>query len=162
MPGASRVLSASAIQHGCPSLNFNPSPFPVPPIAQYGFRRQADGSYAEPFVFMFTGNDGCFTPFGPSVRANGDGTYRMFVAFDDPRDGGTASDFAHVYDFSFTPGSTQTLGNTSFSGSVQINNFVLIQATPSAAPTSTVATRTCTTTAVHRRCCSTTTRPDRP
>ncbi len=129
MPGANRVLSATSIHHGCPSLNFDPSPFPVPPIAQYGFRRQSDGSYAEPFVFLFTGNDGCFAPWGPSVHANGDGTYRMFVAFNDPRNAGTASDFAHVYDFNFSPGVTQTLGNVSYSGVVQISNFVLNPAT---------------------------------
>lgn len=124
MPGASRVLSASAIQHGCPSLNFNPSPFPLPPIAQYGFRRQADGSYAEPFVFRFTGDDGCFTLFGPSVHANGDGTFRMFLSFQDPRDSST-----DVYDFNFSPGSTQTLGNASFSGgAVRIDNLVLSRA----------------------------------
>ncbi|MFZ2160881.1 MAG: hypothetical protein WAW02_01565 [Sideroxyarcus sp.] len=129
MPGASRVTSASSIHHGCPSLNFDPSPVPIPPIALYGFHRQADGSYAEPFVFMFTNNDGCFAPWGPSIKANGDGTYRMFTAFNDPRDSGTASDFAHIYDFNLTPGATQTLGETSYSGGVQIGNFVLSKAT---------------------------------
>lgn len=129
MPGASRVNYANySVHHGCPSLGFDPSPFPVPPIAQYGFRRQADGSYAEPFVFTFTGNDGCFAPWGPSVHANGDGTYRMFVSFNDPRNAGTAGDFAHIYDFNFSPGQTQTLGNVSYSGSVQIADFVLQQA----------------------------------
>lgn len=133
MPGASRVnYSNNSVHHGCPSLGYvAPDAYPVPPLAQYGFRRQADGSYAEPFVFMFTGGDGCFAPWGPSVRANGDGTYRMFVAFNDPRNSGTASDFAHVYDFNFSPDQTQTLGNVSLNGSgaIQINNFVLNQAT---------------------------------
>jgi hypothetical protein len=132
MPGASRVdYGTDSVHHGCPSLNFDPSPFPVPPIALYGFRRQADGSYAEPFVFMFTGNDGCFAPWGPSLRANGNGTYRAFVSFNDPRNAGTTSDFAHVYDFNFSPGSTQVLGNVSLNGAgaVQINNFILNQAT---------------------------------
>lgn len=129
LPGASRVLSASAIHHGCPSLNFDPSPFPVPPLAMYGFKRQSDGSYAEPFVFAFTHNDGCFSPYGPSVRANGDGTYRMFLAFNDPRNSGTASDFSHLYDFNFTPGATQILGDVSVAGALQINQFVLNPAT---------------------------------
>ncbi|HYM46839.1 MAG TPA: hypothetical protein VES91_00070, partial [Burkholderiaceae bacterium] len=56
MPGASRV-GVNSIQHGCPSINFDPSPFPVPPIALYGFRRQADASFAEPFVLRFAGAD---------------------------------------------------------------------------------------------------------
>jgi hypothetical protein len=127
VPGASRV-GANAVAHNCPSLNFfPPSTIPVPPIALYGFRRQGDGSYAEPFVFMFTGDDGCFAPWGPSVHANGDGTYRLFLAFNDPRNAGTPSDFAHVYDFNVTPGQTQALGNVSLNGAgaVQIANFAL-------------------------------------
>ena len=128
MPGAERVISASSIHHGCPALGFDPAPFPVPPISMYGFHRQADGSYAEPFVFMFTNNDGCFAPWGPSIKSNADGTYRMFMAFNDPRDSGTASDFAHLYDYNLTPGSTQVLGNTSYSGGVLIDNFVLNKA----------------------------------
>ena len=128
MPGASRV-GANSVTNNCPSLNFYPTTIPLPPIAIYGFHLQADGSYAEPFVFMFTNNDGCFAPWGPSVHANGDGTYRMFTAFNDPRDSGTASDFAHIYDFNFTPGATQTLGNTSYSSGVQFSNFVLNKAT---------------------------------
>lgn len=128
MPGASRVGSNS-VHHGCPSLNFDSAPFPVPPIALYGFHLQADGSYAEPFVFMFTNSDGCIAPWGPSLKSNGDGTYRMFMAFNDPRNSGTASDFAHIYDYNFTPGSTQTLGDASYSSGVQISHFVLNKAT---------------------------------
>lgn len=134
MPGASRV-GTNSVHHGCPSLNFDPSPVPVPPIALYGFHRQADGSYAEPFVFMFTGNDGCFAPWGPAVHVNGDGTYRMFTAFNDPRYSGTASDFAHVYDFSFAPGTVLDLGDVNYSGGVQISNFKLNQATVAGADT---------------------------
>lgn len=89
MPGAERVISASSIHHGCPSLNYDPALFPAPPIALYGFHRQADGSYAEPFVFLFTNNDGCFAPWGPSIKVNGDGTYRMFTAFNDTGFGDT-------------------------------------------------------------------------
>ncbi|MBU1425849.1 MAG: hypothetical protein KJ681_09530 [Gammaproteobacteria bacterium] len=126
MPGASRV-GTNSVTHNCPALNFYPTTIPLPPIAVYGFHLQADGSYAEPFVFMFTNNDGCFAPWGPSVKANGDGTYRMFTAFNDPRE--TApNNFAHIYDFSFTPGTTQTLGETSYSSGVQIGNFVLNKA----------------------------------
>ena len=92
MPGASRV-GINTVHHGCPSLNFDSSPVPVPPIAMYGFRRQVAGSYAEPFVFAFNGGDGCVAPWGPTVRANGDGSYRMFTAFNDPRNAGTAITF---------------------------------------------------------------------
>ncbi|HEY8099513.1 MAG TPA: hypothetical protein VIF82_02075 [Burkholderiaceae bacterium] len=134
MPGASRV-GLNSIHQGCPSIGFDPSPVPVPPIAMYGFHRQADGSYAEPFVFTFTGNDGCFAPWGPSLHANGDGSYRMFTAFNDPRNAGGASDFAHVYDFNFSPGTTQVLGNVSYSGAIQISNFILNQATIAGADT---------------------------
>jgi hypothetical protein len=128
MPGASRV-GTNSVHHGCPSLNFDPSPFPIPPIAIYGFHLQADGSYAEPFVFMFANNDGCFAPWGPSVKANGDGTYHMFFAFNDPREYNTPNAFSHIYDYNFTPGTTQKLGDTSYSSAVQLSNFVLNKAT---------------------------------
>jgi hypothetical protein len=134
MPGASRV-GANSVHHGCPSLNFDPSPVPVPPIALYGFRRQADASYAEPFVFLFNGNDGCFGPWGPSLRVNGDGTYHMVLAFNDPRNSGTPADFAHVYEFDFTPGTTQVLGDVSVAGTLQIDNFVPAQITIAGADT---------------------------
>lgn len=132
MPGADRVdYDLGQVHHGCPSILFDPSPVPVPPIAMYGFRRQADGSFAEPYAFLLPGSDGCFSPWGPSVYSNEDGTYRIFLSFNDPRNSDTGTDFARIYEFEFSPGNTQILGTMSLdsSNSVQIEDFVLSPAT---------------------------------
>ena len=80
MPGAERVLSPTRIRNVLPKICADnpdggdfmlPLPdggdivFPLAPLTAYGFRRQADGTFAEPFVIAFDG-DGissafCFT-----------------------------------------------------------------------------------------------------
>lgn len=53
----------------------------------YGFRRQADGSYAEPFYLAFEDeNDGLINPFGMSFRRDGPQTATMVFALNDPSD----------------------------------------------------------------------------
>jgi hypothetical protein len=123
-PGADRV-GLNSVHHGCPSLNFDPSPVPVPPIGFYGFHRQADGSYRQPVLFDFPGNDGCFTFWGPSIQVNGDGSYTMTNAFNDPRNANTSSDFAHLYTFDFTPGIAQNIAEVSYSGGIIFTDFIM-------------------------------------
>jgi hypothetical protein len=85
MPGAERVLSPTEIDFAIPSMcaaepdggpvivpgpDGGLYPFALPPTAVYGFHRQADGSYAEPFLIDFAGADGfisqpfCFSFLG--------------------------------------------------------------------------------------------------
>jgi hypothetical protein len=66
-PGADRVHDGE-FDNACPSLGYNwvPPGVHVPPNSFYGFRRQADGSYGEPFPLFIDGTDGCFGAFGYS------------------------------------------------------------------------------------------------
>lgn len=54
----------------------------------YGFKRQSDGSFKEPFYIAFDDqNDAIINPFGMSFMDNGDGTTAtMLFSFDDPSD----------------------------------------------------------------------------
>jgi hypothetical protein len=63
------------------------SPIFAPSTMFYGFKRQADGSYAEPFYLTFADdNDALANPYGMSFVLHGDGTATMAFAFDDPAD----------------------------------------------------------------------------
>jgi hypothetical protein len=62
----------------------------APSTMFYGFARQADGSYAEPFyVAFYDENDGIINPYGLSFRLNGDGTATTLLTMNDPSDGPT-------------------------------------------------------------------------
>jgi hypothetical protein len=62
----------------------------APSTMFYGFARQADGTYAEPFyVAFYDENDGIINPFGMSFRMNGDGTATTLLTLNDPSDGPT-------------------------------------------------------------------------
>lgn len=53
----------------------------------YGFKRQADGSFKEPFYIAFDDQgDALINPYGMSFMMNGDGTATMTYTFDDPTD----------------------------------------------------------------------------
>lgn len=70
----------------------------------YGFKRQEDGSFKEPFYLAFDDQgDGLINPYGMSFMMNGDGTATMTYTFDDPTDpdmvdfDGNGSDDAQSY-----------------------------------------------------------------
>ncbi|MFV1966013.1 MAG: hypothetical protein ACC628_11355 [Pirellulaceae bacterium] len=53
--GAERILSRSKIRHECLSLGLTEAMgLALPPAAAFGFRRQPDGSFADPFVIGFS------------------------------------------------------------------------------------------------------------
>ncbi len=53
----------------------------------YGFKRQADGSFAEPFYVAFDDeNDAIVSPYGLGIRMEGDGTARLVFSLDMPSD----------------------------------------------------------------------------
>jgi hypothetical protein len=86
MPGAERVEEDHIIDT-CPALGIDEEqPFvPLFPVSAYGFRRQADDSFAEPFPVAF-GMDGFSTaPFGINFAATPVGDQAQLIfAFDDP------------------------------------------------------------------------------
>lgn len=68
-------------------LGIDQAPNFAPITMFYGFRRQADGSYAEPFYVAFDdANDGIMNPFGLSFRMNSASQATILFALDDPSD----------------------------------------------------------------------------
>ena len=87
MPGATRIAADGTIHHGCPALGLDPTPFAAPPQSLFGFHRQSDGSFAEPFAIGIDNVDGCVSAFGPSMLAPSGGKVPFVFAFDNPVDG---------------------------------------------------------------------------
>ena len=74
----------------------------------FGFKRQSDGTFAEPFYVAFDDlNDAIINPFGLSFRLNGDGTATIVFAFDDPSIFGSIAD---VYTMDIILGENTSLG----------------------------------------------------
>jgi hypothetical protein len=99
----------------------------APSTMFYGFKRQADGSFAEPFYLSFDDeNDAIINPFGMSFIMNGDGSATMLFAMDDPSnpdmvdlDGdGTddAESLADIYTTTVTFGQNNVLGTFNYTG----------------------------------------------
>ena len=89
MFGAARIVDGETIVHAIDSLGYDPSTFPTPiatpPVASFGFRRQPDGSYAEPFVLGvdaegYTWNQTYGYTFDPVVAG------RVFFSFNEISD----------------------------------------------------------------------------
>lgn len=91
------------------------------PTIFYGFKRQADGTFAEPFKLAFNDEKGVNGPFGPSFVLNGDGTAKFLIAwnnyFDGNADGGIATgedDKPDIYHGTLTFGTDKNLGDVAF------------------------------------------------
>lgn len=74
LPGAARIVSPTQIHDEMPSLGIDMPDdqdfvIALPPVAAYGFRRQPDGSYAEPFVIAFAADGSTVAPFGFTFAA---------------------------------------------------------------------------------------------
>jgi hypothetical protein len=99
------------------------------PTAFYGFRRQPDGSFGEPFKVAFDDERGLNGPFGLSFRPNTNGTTDFAVAwnnyFNDLGD-----DKADIYTGNMTLGQAHSLGEVVYSG----ETFTSISPTVSPAP----------------------------
>lgn len=96
MPGASRIMPGD-IHHVCPSVGIDlPGDFilALPPVAAYGFKRQDDGSFAQPFVIAFK-HDGCTVgPFGFTFPGDSFDAAKatMLFSFNDYRNDGPSGD----------------------------------------------------------------------
>ena len=91
------------------------------PTVFYGFKRQSDGTFAEPFKLAFNDEKGVNGPFGPSFIMKNDGTVDFVIAwnnyFDGNADGGTATgedDKPDVYYGNLTLGTDKNLGDVVF------------------------------------------------
>ncbi len=56
----------------------------TPPMITYGFRRQPDGSFDEPFAIGVGHVSGCVAPSGFEAHPRGDGSARAFMGLIDP------------------------------------------------------------------------------
>jgi hypothetical protein len=85
------------------------------PTVFYGFKRQADGTFAEPVKLAFNDSRGINGPFGLSFKLNGDGTAAFVVAwnnyFNDLGD-----DKPDIYAGTLTLGQSKSLGDVVYSG----------------------------------------------
>jgi hypothetical protein len=69
MLGADRIVSATEVHHRCDPLCLtSPSgpdfSAPIPPLASYGFHRQTDDTFAEPFVIGYAADGFTYAQFG--------------------------------------------------------------------------------------------------
>lgn len=116
LPGAERITSATNIHDELPRLGLDQPagtdlPFPVPPLAAYGFVRQDDGSYGEPFSIAFEADGMTGAPFGLTFAAPPTGTEATLVyAWDDHRTDGDANTFNDLYRASVTLGARVIFG----------------------------------------------------
>ncbi|MFO0592508.1 MAG: hypothetical protein U0441_33500 [Polyangiaceae bacterium] len=120
MLGAERIVSPTKIKHACPSLGFpaggGEASFPLIPVSAYGFHRQADGSYAEPFVVGYAA-DGCLGPYGLSFAGPITGTTATALfANDDPLTSGAGDTSTDLYWTPLTLGQKNILATYTFDG----------------------------------------------
>ena len=79
----------------------------------YGFKKQGDGSFKEPFYMAFNDlNDGIIGPFGLSFMDNGNGNYTTIFAL---KDAFTTDESFDIYAFNATFGVNNNLGDYEFS-----------------------------------------------
>lgn len=91
------------------------------PTVFYGFKRQSDGTFAQPFKISFNDDKGVNGPFGPSFILNGDGTAKFIIAwnnyFDGNADGGSdpgEDDKPDIHHGHLILGQNNSLGDVSF------------------------------------------------
>ncbi len=101
------------------------------PTVFYGFRRQPDGTFAEPFKLAFDDQDkGVQGPFGLSFQMTGPGTANFVVAWDNYLNH-LGDDGPDVYTGTITMGQDTSLGTVTYD-----SNGIISSATPSVAPVS--------------------------
>jgi len=99
----------------------------APSTMFYGFKRQADGTFSQPFYLAFNDlNDAIINPAGLSFLMHGDGTATILFFMDDPSDpdmvdfDGDGSDDAQslhdVFTSEITLGQNNILGTFNYSG----------------------------------------------
>lgn len=89
-PAASRIAKDGAIRNAVPSLGLDEkltAKLGLKLVAQtvYGFKRQPDGSFAEPFHIEFGGNDGSISAFGPVLVPDARGHDALLFCWEDNR-----------------------------------------------------------------------------
>lgn len=86
------------------------------PTAFYGFKRQTDGTFAEPFTLAFTDTKRTLGPFGLSFKMNGDGTAHFAVAWNNFLNN-LGDDGPDIYTGTLTMGQNTSLGTVAYDSS---------------------------------------------
>jgi len=82
-------ISGTTLLHNANSwgIGVEQAPNFAPSTMFYGFKKQADGSFAEPFYLAFDDvNDGIINAYGLSFMLHGDGTATALYSINDPSD----------------------------------------------------------------------------
>lgn len=87
------------------------------PTLFYGFKKQADGTFAQPFRIYFDDPKGINGPFGLSFKPNGDGTATFAVAWNNFLND-LGDDGADVYAGTMTLGQDKLLGTVTYNPAV--------------------------------------------
>ena len=86
------------------------------PTMFYGFKRQADGTFAEPFTLAFNDPKNIQGPFGLSFKMNGDGTGTYVVAWNNYLNDPGGDHKPDIYTGSLTFGQNTSMGTVTYSG----------------------------------------------
>ena len=86
------------------------------PTLFYGFKRQADGTFAEPFKVAFNDARAINAPYGLSFLPNTDGTSTFVVAWDNNLNDIAGDQLPKVYSGQLTLGQNYNLGDVTYSG----------------------------------------------
>ena len=86
------------------------------PTMFYGFKRQADGTFAEPFTLAFDDPKNIQGPFGLSFKMNGDGTGIYIVAWNNYLNDPGGDHKPDIYTGSLTFGQNTSMGTVTYSG----------------------------------------------
>ncbi len=89
-PAASRIARDGTIRNAAPSLGLDETmtaKLGLKLVAQavYGFKRQPNGAFAEPFLIDLAGNDGSITVTGPVLVPDAQGRDALLFCWEDPR-----------------------------------------------------------------------------
>ncbi|MFA6237519.1 MAG: Ig-like domain-containing protein [Bacteriovorax sp.] len=98
------------------------------PTVFYGFKRQTDGSFAEPFKVAFDDEKGVSGPFGLSFKMNGDGTAQFVVAWNNYYND-LGDDKPDIYSGTLTLRTDKSLGAVTYAA-----NDTFLSITPSISP----------------------------
>ena len=116
MLGAARI-HGTTYDNDCPSFGITTPSTTIAfiPVAAYGFERQPDGSFGNPFVIGWQA-DGCLGPYGMNFTAAPNGTAASAIFSDhSPFKGGSGTD-SDIYYTPLTLGVPNILGVYSFDG----------------------------------------------
>lgn len=126
LPGRNRISDDErSYDNGCPTMGVPWLPFPLPPNSVYGFRRQADGSYGEPFALEIADSDGCLSAVGftaYALRADDDGvvTASAVWSYNDSTDGDDQDTQADLFFGDVVMGEKTDLGRVARDGDDQL------------------------------------------